>query len=321
MTKVYIAGPMRGYDYFNFPAFDEAAASLRAMGYEVVNPAEIDRGLGLDETADDAEVKFEALGGIETAMHRDFGVILECDGIVLLPGWEKSTGARGELFVAQTTGRTVHTYQRESFGVVLAKYEGPGPVLQLPTPAKIIGLSGYARSGKDTIAGFAAEFGWERRAFADKLKEFLYAQDPAVVYGMDLNETVYGPLSTMVNVMGWEEAKEVAPDAYGSVRKVLQRLGTEAGRKILGENVWVDAVMSTLEVGGRYIFTDVRFENEAQAIKDRGGSIWRITRPGFEPVNAHPSETALDSWEFDRFITNYGDLDTLREITRGSLTS
>ena len=113
IQTVYLAGPMRGYNQFNFPAFDSASARLREIGYDVYNPAEIDRALGLDETAPDAEEKFEALGGIEAAMERDFGAILKCDGVVLLPGWERSTGARSEVYIARTTGRAVHLYDQE----------------------------------------------------------------------------------------------------------------------------------------------------------------------------------------------------------------
>lgn len=100
--KLYVAGPMRGYDQFNFPAFDRASAVLRAAGHEVVSPAEMDREKGLDETANTTE-GFD----VQDALRRDFAVILECDGIVMLPGWEASTGANAERFVAETTGRQV----------------------------------------------------------------------------------------------------------------------------------------------------------------------------------------------------------------------
>lgn len=62
-----------------------------------------------------------------------------------------------------------------------------------------------------------------------------------------------------------------------------------------------------------WIITDVRFPNEAEAIKDRGGFIIRIDRPGVEPVNAHPSETALDNWDFDYRIANASDLVALKQ--------
>ncbi len=63
---------------------------------------------------------------------------------------------------------------------------------------------------------------------------------------------------------------------------------------------------------GDVAFSDCRFPNEAAAIRDRGGEMWRIDRPGTAPVNAHPSETALDGFNFDRHIDNGGTLAALR---------
>jgi hypothetical protein len=60
-----------------------------------------------------------------------------------------------------------------------------------------------------------------------------------------------------------------------------------------------------------WIITDTRFPNEAQAIKDAGGIIIRVTRPGIGPVNDHPSETGLNQWKFDYEIQNDGTLENL----------
>jgi hypothetical protein len=67
-----------------------------------------------------------------------------------------------------------------------------------------------------------------------------------------------------------------------------------------------------------WIITDVRFPNEYDAVKSKGGIIIRVNRPGFGTsmvalANAHPSETALDGHDFDHVIENNGDLDSLRE--------
>ena len=70
-----------------------------------------------------------------------------------------------------------------------------------------------------------------------------------------------------------------------------------------------------------WIITDVRFPNEAKAIKDRGGIVIRVNRTyytedkkyiiGYDPFETHPSETALDDYEFDYVIENDGSLDEL----------
>lgn len=102
--KLYVAGPMRGYESYNFPAFHRAAAILRALGHEVVSPAEEDmQGGGFDP-----DLSLEDNGfSMTDAMRRDVRAIVQGDGIVLLPGWEKSSGAQTERFVAESTGRKV----------------------------------------------------------------------------------------------------------------------------------------------------------------------------------------------------------------------
>jgi hypothetical protein len=173
----------------------------------------------------------------------------------------------------------------------------------------LIGLSGYARTGKDTVAAALREHGYRRASFADVLREAALALDP-FVHAPDERFTAsrYQRLSDVIAVYGWEAAK----DAYPDVRRLLQRLGTDVGREIFGQNVWVDLAMGQVFSGDRVVFTDCRFPNEADAIRERGGQVWRIERPGFGPVNGHPSETALDGYPFDQYVLNCGDVDYLR---------
>lgn len=191
----------------------------------------------------------------------------------------------------------------------------------------IVGLSGYARSGKDTAGKALIECGFVRRSFADKLRQFLLALDPIVDaegvmgsdygYGGELHpvaDATTRRLSEVVNTHGWEDAK----DYFDEVRELLQRCGTEAGRKVLGENVWVNAVMQEREAFELTVITDVRFPNEAAAVLDRGGMVIRIKRPGVGPRtddngDVHPSETALDDWDFDAIVLNDGTEEELRE--------
>lgn len=95
--KCYIAGPMKGRPGFNFPAFDEAEERFRALGWEVVNPARLDREQGFDPFKDEAE-------SAEFYMRRDLPHVCGCDAIALLPGWQDSGGANDELTVAKMCG-------------------------------------------------------------------------------------------------------------------------------------------------------------------------------------------------------------------------
>lgn len=103
---VYLAGPMRGIEKFNFPAFDHYAAKLRDQGLKVISPAEMDRETGFDEaTPHTAE---EIAGMMREFALRDVSAILgKCFAIALLPGWEKSTGAQMELSVSRFAGLEV----------------------------------------------------------------------------------------------------------------------------------------------------------------------------------------------------------------------
>lgn len=85
VRSLYVSGPMSGLPGLNFPAFHAAAARLRAAGYEVVNPAE----LNPDPCATWAD-----------CMRADIKALMDCDGIALLPGWERSKGATLETQIA-----------------------------------------------------------------------------------------------------------------------------------------------------------------------------------------------------------------------------
>ena len=116
MTTLYIAGPMTGYRQFNFPAFHEAAIAVRAMGFEVISPAE------MDEESDVAEKAMCSVSGDLVAagitetwgdlLARDVKIVSdEVDGICLLPGWEDSRGARLEAFVGILCDKNFYMYR------------------------------------------------------------------------------------------------------------------------------------------------------------------------------------------------------------------
>ena len=166
----------------------------------------------------------------------------------------------------------------------------------------IIGLAGFAQSGKDTLAKILIEeHGFTKIAFADTIRVALYTLNPIV------NEDGLR-LQSLVDVEGWEIAK-LTPE----VRRLLQVFGTEVGRSLLGDQVWVELAMRKLAESGNFVFTDVRFISEADAIRERNGFIWRINREGVEPMNNHSSETELLEYFYDAIVDNNRSIEELRE--------
>lgn len=161
----------------------------------------------------------------------------------------------------------------------------------------IIGLTGYAQSGKDTVAKILVDnYGYTRVAFADKIREFLY-------------ETAPDYIKLLVDEVGWEKAKK-----NQVVRELLQTTGVGA-RKVFGEGFWVHEAMKTMLNDPRpdlnYVITDVRFLNEADMIKANRGQIWRINRIGVTAVNSHVSETQMDNYPVDQVFVNNGSIEDL----------
>jgi hypothetical protein len=159
---------------------------------------------------------------------------------------------------------------------------------------KIIGVSGRKRSGKNTTYLFGKLLLDEdetgkvvKVAFADALKRM--ARDE----------------------YGWSGLKDTAG------RKLLQDLGV-GKRESEGENFWVtkwkDEVLRLEHSANppQVVFaTDVRFPNEANAIKDMGGEVWRVERPDIKATDFHVSETALDNYGRFDLVIKHRTLDQL----------
>lgn len=116
--RLYVCGPMSNLPRFNIPAFDAAAASLRSQGYDVTNPADEDspavRAAGLASTTGDLADLAPTGQTWGDLLARDVKIVADrVDGIVLLPGWEKSRGARLEAFVAVQCRKPVYLYQQD----------------------------------------------------------------------------------------------------------------------------------------------------------------------------------------------------------------
>lgn len=109
--RLYVAGPMTNIPQFNFPAFDAAAEALRAAGFEVVSPAELDDPDDRERamaSPDGAPLHYTYGKTHADFLARDLKIIADgIDAIVVLPGWAKSTGARIETFIGFAYGKPI----------------------------------------------------------------------------------------------------------------------------------------------------------------------------------------------------------------------
>lgn len=96
--RIYVSGPMRGFPGHNYDKFNKAADSLRAAGWHVINPVELGDIFGTPDEIDASPAMLEAL------LAADCAAVASCDAICLLPGWERSKGARQELLTALQHG-------------------------------------------------------------------------------------------------------------------------------------------------------------------------------------------------------------------------
>lgn len=182
-----------------------------------------------------------------------------------------------------------------------------------------LGLIGPAQSGKDSVARVLVEdYGYTRVAFADALREVALAANPVI----HIDRTGPYRLSETVDEFGWEAAK-----ARPEVRRLLQDLGV-AVRQYVDPQAWVRAGMAKAEVahaGGRpCVFTDLRFLNEAHAIRvGLGGFLVRVRRPRSEALSgalaSHVSETELAGYPAQYTITNDGSLDDLARAVHATI--
>lgn len=167
---------------------------------------------------------------------------------------------------------------------------GEMPYIPAPQAAgkmKLIGIAGQARSGKDTLASYMLDNLdgiWLRSSFADPIKEMLRA------IGVDCSD----------------DAKAVIDDSYGvTPRHMMQTLGSEWGRTLIDNDIWVKA-FARLNAGKCVIVPDVRFENEADLVRQHGVLIHLTGRGGI--AGNHVSENPIGFKDGDIVIDNSRDL-------------
>lgn len=112
MKRPYISGPMSGIKHHNFPAFFEAASTLRELGYTPLNPASaaLASSVYYDNWKDAYQASLNNPQAWETYIRRDTQMVLDADSIVLLPGWDKSKGACLEVVISVCVGNSVHFF-------------------------------------------------------------------------------------------------------------------------------------------------------------------------------------------------------------------
>lgn len=218
-------------------------------------------------------------------LRHDIQLILVSDGVVVLDGWEASPGARFEVAEAWMLDLPVYRIEFTRNWcyelVPLERYTVTIPredkyVKKVP----LVGMMGYAKAGKDAFAKPLIEAGWTRVSLADPLKDIATA-------------------------IGWDGSKE------GDGRLLLQNLGMGV-RDYLDPDAWVYKAEEAIEAApGPVVITDVRFPNEIQMVRRRRGTLIRVERPGFGPVNAHISEHAASADDADVTFVNDGPLDEL----------
>jgi hypothetical protein len=170
----------------------------------------------------------------------------------------------------------------------------------------IIGLTGRAGAGKSTVAEYLSrEYGFERCSFAAPLYESAAALLGCTVD--DLKRWKNDPKMGIAIVGG--------PTAM-TIRQFLQRYGTEAHRDIFGEDFWSERPWINWTLDSRWVFDDVRFDNEAKAVREHGGVIVRIDRSDarlFGEAATHPSEAGVPA---DVVLTNDMEIVDLLEDVR-----
>lgn len=165
----------------------------------------------------------------------------------------------------------------------------------------LIGITGRARSGKDTVANFiVAAIGGYRYSFADPLRAML------APLGVDMSDPY------------WQARKEEPIPALGvSPRRMMQTLGTEWGRQLITPDLWlIMAHQRLLQSGPGMVISDVRFDNEAAWIRKHGGRIIHVIRPDTKAVEAHVSEAGIEVQDTDARLSNSGTLEELQLSVR-----
>lgn len=182
---------------------------------------------------------------------------------------------------------------------------------ELPMPT-LLGVCGRMHSGKDTLGDYLVrEQGYTRVAFADKVKEAIVALDPIVhvtEFGAikrlsDYRQRGFQPANDESAVELCNRLKNTLPE----VRRLMQAMGNDVGQGIFGKMFWIMLALREA-TKGRVVITDVRYPHEAEAIRELGGRVLRVSRPNFVEESSAPSEMLVEECKVDYDIVNDGTI-------------
>ena len=177
----------------------------------------------------------------------------------------------------------------------------------------LIGFAGHFGAGKDTAIQAIQTYDSAavRKAFADPIYVALYNLDPVVRYAC-LGRPVH--LKELVLSYGWDRAKRKYPE----IRRLLQHMGTEVGRKLWGSQFWVQQLFATWDPTIPTLISGVRFPEEVDAIRKRGGVMWWVVRPNLELEDGHnhESEHRIKPEDGD-YIVHNNDITQFQELVVG----
>jgi hypothetical protein len=170
-------------------------------------------------------------------------------------------------------------------------------------PFILIAVAGAAGAGKDTAATILRDnFGFSTYAFASPIKAALCA-----MFGWD---------PALMDNRVWKET--TIPDIGKSPREMMQTLGTEWGRELVNQRLWLLLARRNIEAAKAaglpgLVLTDCRFKNEAEFVHEHGGKVIELRRRRLDAVAAHVSERPLDPHLVDLRINNDGSIADLGE--------
>ena len=161
---------------------------------------------------------------------------------------------------------------------------------------KIIAIAGRAQSGKSTVAAHLKTRNFTEDSFAAPIRKCV-----AHILGISLTQL--------------ESCKEQYLGPFDCTpRKMMQTLGTEWGREMIQNDLWIASLQERIRhEPTSIVISDLRFENEASILRLMGAEIWHIDRPGYIVADSHKSEAGIMQMPHDYTLVNDGTEDDLRD--------